>query len=158
MRIGAAGDRHQHKTHMKLEILIVEDDALVRSTMRDAMAEAGHRVEAVADGEAAIASLGVARFDVVVSDVRLPRQGGLSVARAARQAPTRCGVILITAHGDVSEAVEALKAGVDDYMLKPFDMAEMMIRVERLGERILLTRELREARAQLAETSQSGRL
>jgi DNA-binding NtrC family response regulator len=134
---------------MNFGILVVEDDALVRATMRDAMAEAGYVVEAVADGGAALARLGEARFDIVVADVRLPDMDGRSVYRFVREQGTDSGVILTTAHGNVSEAVEALKAGVDDYVIKPFDMDEMIIRLRRLGERIALSRELRDARAQV---------
>jgi DNA-binding NtrC family response regulator len=134
---------------MKLWVLIVEDDALVRATMRDTISEAGHVVEAVAGGAAAISRLREARFDVVITDVRMPNVDGLSVFRFVREHHRDSGVILITAHGDVNEAVEALKAGVDDYVIKPFDTAEMVIRAERLGARIQLSWDLREARAQL---------
>src|SRR5688572_21539660 len=110
---------------MKLGVLIVEDDALTRSTMRDAMAAAGHVVEAVADGQMALSRLSEMRFDVVITDVRMPHVDGLFVFRHVREHHRDCGVILITAHGNVSDAVEALKSGVDDYVIKPFDMAEM---------------------------------
>jgi two-component system, NtrC family, response regulator AtoC len=143
---------------MNFGILVVEDDALVRSTMRDAMADAGYVVEAVADGEGALARLREARFDIVVADVRLPDMDGRSVYRFVREQRADSGVILTTAHGNVSEAVEALKAGVDDYVIKPFDMAEMIIRLRRLGERIQLSRELREARAQLLGAGEKGKI
>jgi DNA-binding NtrC family response regulator len=143
---------------MKLGVLIVEDDALTRSTMRDAMADAGHVVEAVSDGQMALSRLSEMRFDVVITDVRMPHVDGLFVFRHVREHHRDCGVILITAHGNVSDAVEALKSGVDDYVIKPFDMAEMAIRVERLGERIRLNQELREARANLGGAGLSGKL
>jgi DNA-binding NtrC family response regulator len=143
---------------MKLGLLIVEDDALTRLTMRDAMAAAGHVVEAVADGQMALSRLAEMRFDVVITDVRMPNVDGLTVFRHVKEHHRDCGVILITAHGNVSDAVEALKAGVDDYVIKPFDIAEMIIRVERLGERIQLNQELRQARANLGGVGLTSKL
>jgi two-component system, NtrC family, response regulator HydG len=143
---------------MNFRILLVEEDARVRATLTDAMTQAGHVVDAVGDGEAALGRLREARFDIVVADVRLPDLNGMSVFQFVREQGTDCGVILTTAHGNVSEAVEALKAGVDDYVLQPFDMTEMLIRLGRLGERIQLSRQLRDARALLGAAGERGKL
>lgn len=135
---------------MQLGVLIAEDDVLVRLTMREALEAAGHKVEAVADGQEAMTKISQTPFDIVISDVWMPRVNGLSVFYHTRKHAPMTGVILVTAHGNVNDAVEALKAGVDDYITKPFDIAELVIRVERLGERIKLNQELREARTSLA--------
>jgi two-component system response regulator AtoC len=143
---------------MKLEVLIAEDDPLVRFTMREAIEAANHVVEAVADGYEAIERMTARTFDVVVSDVWMPRVNGLSLFHHIRKHSSRTGVILVTAHGSVCDAVDSLKAGVDDYLTKPFDIAELVIRVERLGERISLHNELRAAKASLAVAGREAKL
>lgn len=143
---------------MKLEVLVAEDDDLVRFTVREAFEAAGHTVEAVNDGQDAIARLNERPFDVVISDVWMSKVNGLSVFHHVRKHAPGTGVILITAHGSVTDAVESLKAGVDDYVTKPFDIAELVIRVERLGERMRLHHELREARANLAGAGPEAKL
>jgi DNA-binding NtrC family response regulator len=143
---------------MKLEVLIAEDDPLVRFTMREAIEAANHVVEAVADGHEAIERTTARTFDVVVSDVWMPKVSGLSLFHHIRKHSSRTGVILVTAHGSVSDAVDSLKAGVDDYLTKPFDIAELVIRVERLGERIRLHNELRAAKASLAVAGTEAKL
>ena len=138
---------------MKLEVLIAEDDDLVRFTVREALEAAGHAVEAVADGQDAITRLTEKAFDVVISDVWMSKVNGVALFHHVRKFAHGTGFILITAHGSVSDAVESLKAGVDDYVTKPFDIAELVIRVERLGERMRLHHELREARARASARS-----
>jgi two-component system response regulator AtoC len=135
---------------MKLEVLVAEDDPLVRTTMQEALEAAGHAVEAVSDGQEAISRTNLRSFDVVVSDVRMPKVNGLSLFRRLKECAPATAVILVTAHGSVNDAVDSLKSGLDDYLVKPFDIAELLIRVERLGERIRLRNELREARVTLA--------
>jgi DNA-binding NtrC family response regulator len=143
---------------MKLEVLIAEDDDLVRFTVREALETAGHAVEAVADGQDAITRLAEKAFDVVISDVWMSKVNGVALFHHVRKFAHGTGFILITAHGSVSDAVESLKAGVDDYVTKPFDIAELVIRVERLGERMRLHHELREARASLANAGPEAKL
>jgi DNA-binding NtrC family response regulator len=143
---------------MKLAVLVAEDDALVRLTVGEALASAGHAVETVADGQSAVVRLSEARFDVVISDVWMPKLSGLGLFQNIKRHSPATSVILITAHGTVNDAVDSLKAGVDDYVTKPFDVSELLIRVERLGERQRVNHELREARASLAGAGLNARL
>jgi DNA-binding NtrC family response regulator len=143
---------------MKLAVLIAEDDSLVRSTMGQALEAAGHVVEAVADGQEAMARTSAFAYDIVISDVCMPKVGGFSLFSHVKEHLPGAGVILVTAHGSVNDAVESLKAGVDDYLTKPFDVAELVIRVERLGERMMLHSALREARACLASGAAGAKL
>ena len=142
----------------KLAVLLAEDDALVRHTVRDALTAAGHQVQAVSDGEAALSRLAETHFDVIVSDVWMPKLSGLGLFQSLKGHARDTAMILITAHGSVDDAVESLKSGVDDYMTKPFDIGELIIRVERLGERQRLSHELRQARASLAGAGLSAKL
>jgi DNA-binding NtrC family response regulator len=133
-----------------LRILLVEDDDDVRAALRDALRGAGHEVLGLADGREAVERLEVTAFDVVVSDLRLPRVSGLDVFRRARMTSPRTDVILITSFANVPEAVDALKAGAHDYLVKPFDPDVLVIRLASLAEKRSLAEELESARARLA--------
>ncbi|HEY1692842.1 MAG TPA: sigma-54 dependent transcriptional regulator [Polyangiaceae bacterium] len=136
-----------------LRILLVEDDPVVRLAVAPVLSGAGHEVVAVSDGATAIQRLQSSVFDVVVTDVRLPGVDGLAVFRAARALPVRTDVILMTSFGTVADAVSALKEGADDYLTKPFDVDELVLRVATIARRRALERELESARAQLAGDS-----
>jgi DNA-binding NtrC family response regulator len=133
-----------------LNILLVEDDPDTREYVADALLEAGHDVARAVDGAAAVEQLGSKAFDVVVCDLRLPKVDGLSVFRRARELWPRTDVILMTSYGAVTEAVAALKEGAYDYLTKPFDVDELVLRVAGIATKRALARELEEARAQLA--------
>jgi two-component system response regulator HydG len=118
--------------------------------VENALREAGHDVVERADGAGALERISAEFFDVVVTDVRLPKVDGLAVFRHARQVSPRTDVILMTSFAAVSDAVAALKHGAHDYLTKPFDVEELVIRIGAIATRRALERELDEARAQLA--------
>ncbi len=133
----------------ELRILVVEDDADVRTAVVESLREGGHGVVAASDGTAALAQLGASAFDVVVTDVRLPGADGVRIFERARQLTPPPAVILMTSFGSVTDAVRLLKEGAADYLTKPFDPDELLARVRAIAERIGLQRELDAARAQL---------
>jgi DNA-binding NtrC family response regulator len=133
-----------------LELLLVEDDPDVRATLADALRTEGYRVTEAPDGETAIRRIEGTSYDVVVSDVRLPRADGIQVFEAARAASPTTEVVLMTSFAAVDEAVAALKAGAYDYLTKPFDVDELLIRLRRIADTRQLQRDLAAARAQLA--------
>ncbi len=140
-------------THMSptpLSLLIVEDEPDLRALLRAAFTQDGHRVSAAADGDAAAAAIAGAVFDLVLADVLLPHVDGLTLFRRIRREAPDTDVILMTAHGNVGDAVAALKEGATDYLIKPFDVGEMRVRVGRLAEQRALRRELDDARQRLA--------
>ncbi len=139
-----------------LKILLVEDDPDVRASVADALRSVRHMVEEASDGRAAIKRAEEKVFDLVVTDVRLPGAGGLEVFRAVRRVSPSTEVILMTSFGTVSDAVEALKAGAHDYLTKPFDLDELVVRVGAIAQKRALVRELEEARARLAGSKESG--
>lgn len=100
-------------------ILVAEDDEGVRSFLLETLESAGHHVSAVADGTQALQALQGQRFDLVLTDLRMPGADGLAVTRAARALPAPPPVMLLTAHGAVASAVEAMRLGAFDYLEKP---------------------------------------
>ncbi len=131
-------------------MLLVDDDPDVRHFVGEGLRSAGHHVVDAADGAVALEQLSKGSFDVVVCDIRLPKMDGLTVFRQARRSSGRTEVILMTSFGAVADAVAALKEGAYDYMTKPFDIDELLVRVRAVDERRTLEHELDVARARLA--------
>jgi DNA-binding response OmpR family regulator len=118
-----------------MRVLIVEDDKKTASFLRKALLEEGFAVDVCSDGEEALATLLATRYDVVVLDIMLPGRDGLSLLRALRTQKNGVPVLLLSARGEVNERVDGLNAGADDYLPKPFVIAELVARVKALGRR-----------------------
>jgi DNA-binding NtrC family response regulator len=136
--------------HHHLRVLLVDDEPDLRAVLAEALREAGHAVTTAGDGAEALARVHDEVFDVVVTDVNLPKIDGLTLFRRARVESPSTSVILITAFGEISQAVAALKEGVFDYLAKPFETDELLARLAHLSSERGLRRELEQARAALA--------
>jgi nitrogen regulation protein NR(I) len=120
------------------QILVVDDEANLRRVLSAQLSREGYEVHVAEDGEAALNLLRENHIDLVITDLRMPKVDGMDLLRAAlRDDPTR-PVLMMTAHGTVETAVEALKTGAFDYLTKPFDQQEVRIIVKKA----LRTREL----------------
>src|SRR5579864_2034931 len=108
-------------------ILIVEDEPRMRRLLEISLSEDGHIVRIAPDAEAGLKSLAREPADVVVTDLKLPGMSGLEFLQEARRMNSGIPVIVMTAYGSVETAVEAMKAGASDYVLKPFTIAEMKL-------------------------------
>ena len=115
---------------MSHRILLVEDDAGLRLVVAHRLASEGYRVETAPDGEEGLRRATGERFDLVVLDVMLPGRSGFDVCRTMRLGGVETSVIMLTALGEVSDRVSGLKLGADDYLTKPFEMAELLARLE----------------------------
>lgn len=118
-----------------MRVLVVEDEKKTASFIRKALQVEGFAVDVMHDGTEALAAVAITPFDVVVLDVMLPGRDGLSVVRQMREKGLATPVLLLTARGEVSEKVEGLNAGADDYLPKPFALEELVARVRALGRR-----------------------
>jgi Nif-specific regulatory protein len=112
-------------------ILIADDHDSLRRGLAQALSEASHDVDEAPNGNAAIEKLHEGFFDVVVSDLKMGGSSGLDVLKTAKQLHPSCAVILMTAFGSVSTAVEAMKSGAFDYVQKPFEVEEMEVKIEK---------------------------
>jgi two-component system, NtrC family, response regulator AtoC len=119
-----------------VKLLLVEDDRIVRITVRDALADDGYAVTDCADGTAALQALERETFDIVLTDVRLPGVDGLTVFRTARRASPRAAVVLMTAYADAEDAVAVMREGARDYVQKPFEIDELLIRLGRVRDEL----------------------
>ncbi len=120
---------------MKRTILLVEDEPSLILTLSDRLASEGYDVETVGDGENALERLKQRVFDLVILDVNLPGKNGFDVCRELRAMGKQVPVLMLTARRQVADKVVGLKSGGDDYLTKPFDMAELLARVEALLRR-----------------------
>src|SRR5262247_3403439 len=115
-------------------ILIADDHDSLRRGLAQAIAEAGHEIEEAPNGNAAIEKLHEGFFDVVVSDLKMGGSTGLEVLKTAKTLHPSSAIILMTAFGSVSTAVEAMKSGAFDYVQKPFELEEMEVKIEKALE------------------------
>lgn len=110
-------------------LLIVEDDELLRDALGAQLTQAGHTVTPASDGERAQALLESSRFDGVILDLGLPKVSGMEVLRWLRKRLPALPVLVLTARDGVEDRVQGLNAGADDYLTKPFSMAELQARL-----------------------------
>jgi len=118
-----------------MRVLLVEDDGMIGESVRTALRQSGFAVDWVRDGEAADASLASERFDVVLLDLGLPRRDGIDLLRALRGRGDRTPVIVLSARDALASRVAGLDAGADDYLLKPFELDELLARMRAVMRR-----------------------
>jgi DNA-binding response OmpR family regulator len=118
-----------------VRLLVAEDDPGLRSVLERALRRNGYAVDAVRDGERALFCLRSFAYDAVVMDWRMPGASGVDVVRAARRAGTQVPVLMLTARDTTVDRVEGLDAGADDYLVKPFELAELLARLRALLRR-----------------------
>jgi len=118
-----------------MRLLIVEDDLEASDAMARGLSEAGHECTAAPDGEAGLRAAQAGRFDVMVVDRMLPKLDGVSMVEKLRTEGDATPVLFLSALGEISHRVEGLKAGGDDYLVKPYAFAELIARVEALARR-----------------------
>ncbi|HWC77038.1 MAG TPA: response regulator transcription factor [Blastocatellia bacterium] len=120
---------------MRKRILLVEDEPGLVMTLSDRLSSEGFAVEVARDGDDGLARGSGEHFDLIVLDVMLPRRNGFDVCRDLRQRGIETPIIMLTARGQVVDKVVGLKLGADDYVTKPFEMMELLARVEALMRR-----------------------
>jgi DNA-binding NtrC family response regulator len=129
-----------------VRVLVVDDEESLRFFLERGLAKAGYAVEVAADGRSAIERLSAMPFDVVLTDLVMPEVGGLEVLAAVHEMDKDAVVILMTAHGTVENAIDALRLGAFDYLTKPFELKELLVTVERGLDRRSVERENRKLR------------
>jgi len=124
-----AGERH---------LLVVDDDDRIRELLKEYLARSGFRVTAAPGGAAARKLMETLDFDLAVFDVMMPGEDGFSLTRWLRErrgAPGRTPVLMLTARGEAEDRIEGLKLGADDYLSKPFEPEELVLRIEAILRR-----------------------
>jgi two-component system alkaline phosphatase synthesis response regulator PhoP len=116
-------------------ILLIEDEPGLVLTLSDRLSKEGFAVESSRDGESGFQRATTEAFDLILLDVMLPRKNGFDVCRDLRQLGNQTPVLMLTARGQVVDKVVGLKLGADDYLTKPFEMIELLARIEALLRR-----------------------
>ena len=118
-----------------MRLLLVEDDPMIGEAVRDLLRAEGYAVDWANDGDMADAALATQAYDLVLLDLGLPRRDGLAVLRDLRARKDRTPVLIATARDGVAQRVQGLDAGADDYVLKPYDLEELLARIRALLRR-----------------------
>jgi DNA-binding response OmpR family regulator len=118
-----------------MRLLLVEDDVILGSSLKKALEKHAYGVDWMQDGESALAALEDLSFGVVILDVNLPRLNGIEVLKSARRNKNMVPILLLTARDTPLQKVEGLDSGADDYLIKPFDLDELLARLRALVRR-----------------------
>lgn len=135
-----------------MNLILVDDDIIVRHSVGKFLRKTGHHVIECSSGEEALTLCRTEDFPLVISDIRMPGMSGLELLKEIRALPARhTEVVLFTGHGTVESAVEALRAGAFDYLLKPINVEELVVVIDRVAEHQALLRENERLTSQFQE-------
>ena len=118
-----------------MHLLVIEDERALCETIVRSLRRLAYSVDYCYDGEKALALLGVERYDLVLLDLNLPKKDGMTVLRTLRQTDRETRVLILSARSEVEDKVEGLDAGANDYLAKPFHLAELEARIRSLTQR-----------------------
>jgi DNA-binding response OmpR family regulator len=118
-----------------MRILIVDDEQQLLDQLRRALEDQRYLIETATNGEEALDRLFAAHFDLIILDIMMPHTDGLTVLKEARKAGVKTPVLMLTAKREVDDRIEGLDLGADDYLAKPFSMAELLARIRALFRR-----------------------
>lgn len=136
----------------QIKILLVDDEELLRATLSSDLEEAGYAVETAVDGHQACVMLNGNSYDLIITDLIMEGVDGIQVLKEARRIDPMCGGILLTGYGNMDSAIEAIRCGADDYLLKPYQYEELLFRLDRYFEKRRLRLLLGETEKQLRQS------
>ena len=126
-----------------MRLFIVEDEKEICDTVAKSLYDAGYEVDTCYDGEEALAGILTENYDLVVLDLNLPGMDGMEILKELRQENEETKVLILSARGQIADKVEALDAGANDYLSKPFHLAELEARIRSLTRRQFIQRDVR---------------
>jgi DNA-binding NtrC family response regulator len=118
--------------HKKIKILVVDDELSIRESLSGWLRQDGLEADAAADGNAALAMITEQRYDIMLIDVKMPEMDGLTLLKKLKETEPDIAVVMMTAQGAIQDAVDAMRLGAYDYLLKPFDLEELSLTIEKL--------------------------
>ena len=126
-----------------MRLFIVEDEKEICDTVAKSLYNAGYEVDTCYDGEEALAGILTENYDLVVLDLNLPGMDGMEILKELRQENEETKVLILSARGQIADKVEALDAGANDYMEKPFHLQELEARIRSLARRKFVQKDVR---------------
>jgi DNA-binding NtrC family response regulator len=118
--------------HKKIKILVVDDELSIRESLSGWLRQDGFEVENAADGLAALSMIKETHYDIMLIDVKMPEMDGLTLLKQLKEMEPEIAVVMMTAHGAIQDAVDAMRLGAYDYLLKPFDLEELSLTIDKL--------------------------
>ncbi len=140
---------------MKMNILVVDDDQLVNDFLAEALSRTGHNIDTCLSGEDALEELADKKYDMLVSDIKMKGIDGITLLKEAKKIQPEIVAVMMTAYGTVENAVDAMKLGAYDYLLKPVSPDAIELLVARTSELIALKKENKQLRADMASRYQN---
>lgn len=132
-------------------ILIVEDDAKIRAILKEILTDKQHEVDEAPDGQQGFAKLESGVYDLCICDIKMPKMDGLEVLAKAKEAEIPTNFVIISAHGNIDIAVEAVKKGAFDFLQKPFDLGRLEITLRNALDKTSLVRETRNLKKKISK-------
>jgi DNA-binding NtrC family response regulator len=132
------------------KILVIEDDSKIRSILKEILQEKNHDVDEAADGQEGFKKLEQGTYDLCICDIKMPKMDGIEVLERTRQAGINTNFVVISAHGNIEIAVEAVKKGAFDFLQKPFDLGRLEITLRNALDKTTLIRETRNLRKKIS--------
>ena len=126
---------------MALKIIVAEDEDITLKNILETLHEAGYEVTGTVNGDEAMQLMEKEHFDVLITDIKMPRMNGIELMEKVKEKYTEMDVIIITGFGSISSAVNAIKKGAYDYITKPFDLDELLLKVKKIQEKKILKKE-----------------
>jgi DNA-binding NtrC family response regulator len=133
------------------KILVVDDELIVRKSLGGWLERDGHKVDTAASGEDALEKCGTTKYDILLLDIKMEGMSGLEVLKKVKENDPDVSVVMITAYGSIPSAIEAMKSGAYEYLLKPFDPDELMVLIEKIMHHQAERRETQFLREQYKE-------
>jgi len=118
-----------------MRILLVEDDIMLGKTVKEALEYENHIVDLVEDGQSCESAIATTNFDIILLDINLPDISGLKILKKIRNSKNNIPVLILTARDAINQKIEGLNNGADDYLVKPFDLEELLARINALVRR-----------------------
>ncbi len=134
------------------KILVIDDQRSIRNTLKDILENEGHEVDTAEDGLDGIAKFNDNKYDLVLSDIKMPNMDGMEVLQKIKETDTDTAVIMISGHGNIDTAVDAIKKGAYDFIVKPPDLNRLLITIRNAVERTSLVEETKVLKRKVSKT------
>jgi two-component system, NtrC family, nitrogen regulation response regulator NtrX len=132
------------------KILLIEDDSKIRAILREILQDKNHEVDEAADGSEGLKKLEQGIYDLCICDIKMPKMDGIEVLEKAKEAEIATNFVIISAHGNIDIAVEAVKKGAFDFLQKPFDLGRLEITLRNALDKTSLIKETRNLRKKIS--------
>ncbi len=135
-------------------ILVIDDERAIRNVLKDILSNEGYKIDEAADGEEGLKKFMATNFDVVLCDIKMPKMDGLEFLQKATEANPDVPIIMISGHGNIETAVEAVKKGAFDYISKPPDLNRLLITIRNATDKNVLVKETKTLKRKVSKTQE----